>query len=93
VYTDDRLTDTCLMAFYQDNLGKPAPERLNQCRFNEATDDGVAVASSGPYSNYLHLATDRQMNLKIIVTAPLIVARLVKYRKIRAINVFKFANF
>ena len=27
--------------------------------FNEATDDGVAVASAGQYANHLHLAADR----------------------------------
>jgi len=27
--------------------------------FNEATDDGVAVASAGPYANHLYLASDR----------------------------------
>jgi len=27
--------------------------------FNEARDDGVAVALAGPYANLLHLATDR----------------------------------
>jgi len=25
---------------------------------NEARDDGVAVASTGPYANHLHLAAD-----------------------------------
>jgi len=28
--------------------------------FNEARDDGVAVASAGPYANHFHLAPDRQ---------------------------------
>jgi len=27
---------------------------------NEARDDGVAVASAGPFANHLHLAPDRQ---------------------------------
>jgi len=27
--------------------------------FNEATDDGVAVASSGLYANHLHLTPNR----------------------------------
>jgi len=27
--------------------------------FNEARDDRVAVASAGPYANYLHFAPDR----------------------------------
>ena len=27
--------------------------------FNEARDDGVALASAGPYTNHLHLAADR----------------------------------
>ena len=27
--------------------------------FTEARDDGVAVASAGPYANHLHLAPDR----------------------------------
>ena len=26
---------------------------------NEARDDGVAVASAGPYANHLHLTSDR----------------------------------
>jgi len=26
--------------------------------FNEARDDGVAVASAGPYANHLHLTPD-----------------------------------
>jgi len=26
-------TETCLMASFQDNLGKPAPERFNQSGF------------------------------------------------------------
>jgi len=36
--------------------GKPALERLQQ---SEAGDDGVAVASAGPYTNHLHLASGR----------------------------------
>jgi len=28
--------------------------------FNEARDDGVAVASVGPYSNHLHFASNRK---------------------------------
>ena len=28
--------------------------------FNEARDDGVRVASVGPYANHFHLAPDRQ---------------------------------
>jgi len=27
--------------------------------FNRERDDGVAMASAGPYANHLHLATDR----------------------------------
>ena len=27
--------------------------------FNETIDDGVAVASAGPYGNHLHLAPDK----------------------------------
>ena len=27
--------------------------------FNEARDDGVVVASAGPYANHLHLTPDR----------------------------------
>jgi len=41
-----------------ENLGKPAPERLNQSGFfyfNAARDDGMAVASAGLYANHLHL--------------------------------------
>jgi len=45
--------------FCQDSLRKPAPERLTNLDFNEARDDGVAVASAGPYANHLHLDADR----------------------------------
>jgi len=37
--------DIRFMTSIQDNLGKPASERSNQSGFNEARDDGVAVAS------------------------------------------------
>ena len=45
-----------LTAFFQDNLGKPVPERYAILDFTGARDDGVAVASAGPYANHLHLA-------------------------------------
>jgi len=48
------------MAFFQDNLGKPAPERQTILDFTEARHDGVAVASAGPYANHLHHTPDRQ---------------------------------
>jgi len=48
-----------LTAFFQDNLGKPAPERQTILDFTEARDDGVAVASAGPYANHLHHTPDR----------------------------------
>jgi len=47
------------MAFFQDNLRKPAPEMWTILDFTGARDDGVAVASAGPYANYLYLAPDR----------------------------------
>jgi len=49
----------CLTAFFQDNLGKPAPERQNHSYFNEARDNGVAVASAEPHANHLYLTPDR----------------------------------
>jgi len=39
---------TRLTAFFQDNLGNPAPERLTNLDFNDIRDDGVAVTSAGP---------------------------------------------
>jgi len=33
---------------FHDNLDKPAPERQTILDFNEAQDDGVAVASARP---------------------------------------------
>jgi len=48
-----------LTAFFQDNLGKPAPERQTFLDFTGARDDGVAVLSAGPYANHLHLIRDR----------------------------------
>jgi len=50
---------TSLKAFFQDNLGKPALERQTILDFTGARDDGVAVASAGPYANHLHLTPDR----------------------------------
>jgi len=38
---------------------KMAAETLNQSGFNEARDDGVAVASAGPYANHLYHTPDR----------------------------------
>jgi len=34
--------------------------------FNETTDDGVAVASAGPYANHLHLASDRHPHQHVV---------------------------
>jgi len=45
--------------FFQDNLGKSAPERLTILDFTGARDDGVAVASAAPYAHHLHLAPKR----------------------------------
>ena len=44
-----------LTAFFQDNLGTPAPEKEAILDFTWARDDGVAVASAAPYANHLHL--------------------------------------
>jgi len=44
---------------FRDNLSKLAPERQTILDFNKARDDGVAVASEGPYANHLHLIPDR----------------------------------
>jgi len=44
--------------FFLDNPDKPAPERQTILDFTEARDDGVAVASAGPYANHLHLAPE-----------------------------------
>jgi len=48
-----------LTAFFQDNLGKLTPKGYTILDFAAARDDGVAVASSGPYANNLHLTPDR----------------------------------
>jgi len=49
------------MAFFQDNLSKPAPERQTILDFTGARNNGVAVASAGPYANHLHLAPEITM--------------------------------
>jgi len=56
----DRQTDIRLTASYQANLGKPAQKGQTILDFNTARDDGVALASAGPYENHLHLAPDTQ---------------------------------
>jgi len=43
-----------LTAFFQDNLDRLARERQTILDFTGARDDGVAVASAGPYANHLH---------------------------------------
>jgi len=48
------------MAFFKDNLAKPAPERYIIVDFTGTRYDGVAVALGGPYTNHLHLAPDRE---------------------------------
>jgi len=42
---------TAFLPFFQDNLGKPTPEREIIVDFTGARDDGVAMASAGPYVN------------------------------------------
>jgi len=54
-----RKTDIRLMASFP---GQPVSQHqkgktILDC--NEARDDGVAVASAGPYANHLHLTPDR----------------------------------
>ena len=47
------------MVNYMDNLDKLAPEKQTILDFNEARDDGVAVASAGLYANHLHFTPDK----------------------------------
>jgi len=47
------------MVFFQENLGKPGTRKVTILNFTGARDDGVAVASAGPYANHLHVAPDR----------------------------------
>jgi len=49
---------------FQDNLGKSTPERYKPLSkwlldFNEARDDGVAMASVEPYVTHLHFTANR----------------------------------
>ena len=44
---------------FQDNPGNWHQKGYTNLDFNVATDDGVAVASAGPYANNLHPAPDR----------------------------------
>jgi len=57
--TLNRTLTATTTTFFQDNLGKPAPQRLTILEFTAARDDRVAVASAGPYANHLHLVPDR----------------------------------
>jgi len=60
------------MAFFQDHLGKPAPKGRTILDFNEARDDGVAVASAGTVQIiYTLLQTDNHAS-----TSPLGFCRL-----------------
>jgi len=44
-------------SLFHDSLGKLYQKSITNLDFNEARDDGVAVASAGPYANDLHLIT------------------------------------
>jgi len=44
---------------FQDNLVRQHQKRSTNLDFNEARDNGVAVASAGPNANHLHVAPDR----------------------------------
>jgi len=48
-----------LMAFFPGQPEKAGTRKVNHSGFTAARDDRVAVASAGPYANYLHLAPDR----------------------------------
>ena len=55
----DRRTDGIAVA--STALAMPALRRAvkTSLDFNDARDDGVAVASAGPHASHLHLASDR----------------------------------
>ena len=55
-------TTSHLGAFFQDNLGKPAPESRTILDFTGARDDVVAVASVGPYAIAPH---SRQITMPV----------------------------
>jgi len=55
--TDRQLTDTRLTASFLGQTGQAVTRKSQTILdFNEVRDDGVAVASDGPYANHLHLA-------------------------------------
>jgi len=54
-----KFTTTTLHSFiglFLGQPGKPTPERETFLDFTGARDDGVAVASAGPYAYYFNLA-------------------------------------
>jgi len=53
-------TDTHLSASFSRNMWiRRHQKRWTNLDFNEARDNGVAVTSTGPHENHLHLALDR----------------------------------
>ena len=48
-----------LTAFFPGQPRSAGTRKVTILDFNEARDDGVAVASAGPSANHLHLAPDR----------------------------------
>jgi len=59
----DRQTDTSLMASFPGKTWVSWHQKSRAktiLNFNEARDDGVAVASARPHANHLHLTPDRQ---------------------------------
>jgi len=54
--TTTQYTTSVYLPFFQDNLGKPAPETQTILDFTGARDDGMVVALAGPYANHLQPA-------------------------------------
>jgi len=55
-----RQTDTRLTASFSKTIWVSWHQKgTTILDFNKGRDDGVAVASAGPYAKYLHLALDR----------------------------------
>jgi len=58
--TVNRQTDTRLASSFSRTTWISRHQKKTILDFNEARDDGVAVASAGPFANHLHLMPDRQ---------------------------------
>jgi len=61
----DQIKSSLAAVTFLGQLGKTVPERSTVLDFNEARDDGVVVASTGPHANHLHIIRENNTSTSL----------------------------